>query len=241
MNPGCVSAAVLNPAVTVLVGRDSSRQVPMTSAKPLRRAPLAHGTVSGRSPAGPHGRRKLMRSGPDLREHNIGLVFDMSDSDHDGVITEPDLLAMGQRIINAFGITGPQRAEFLDNYRAMWRELCADCDSDGDGRITRQEYITAFSSGRGDPQAYFRELTVPIADAVERAVDQDGDGFITAEEYARLFAARDVDAECIRAGFARLDADGDGRITTGQLRDVGVQMFLSEDPADPGASCLGSS
>lgn len=183
-----------------------------------------------------------MSSGPDLREHNLGLVFDLFDTDHDGFITETDLPAASQRIIDAFGIAGAQqRTQILGLYQAIWLQLSADCDSNGDGRITRQEFITAFSSGHGDPQAYFQQLIAPPVDAVVRAVDQDGDGFLTAEEYARLWASQDIDAEIVRAAFARLDADGDGKLTLDEVRDVVVHLFLSEDPADPGTSALGPS
>lgn len=100
-----------------------------------------------------------MASEPGLRERNLGSVFDMFDTDRDGYITEDDLPAAGRRVLDEFRIADQRRAEFLALYRLACEQLIADCDSDGDGRVTRQEFITAFVHGRGDPQAYYQRCS----------------------------------------------------------------------------------
>ena len=54
-----------------------------------------------------------MTSEFDLRERNIGSVFDLFDTDRDGYITEDDLPGAGARILDEFHVTGQQRAEIL--------------------------------------------------------------------------------------------------------------------------------
>jgi Ca2+-binding EF-hand superfamily protein len=181
-----------------------------------------------------------LTSASDLRERNIGSVFELLDTDRDGYITEDDLPASGRRILDALGIEdAQQRAEILGLYQSAWEQLRADCDSDSDGRITRQEFTSAFTVGLGDPQAYFQRLMGPIPDRIAEVADRDGDGFIESDEYARIFAPIGVDEQVIRAAFERLDADSDGKISTGEFREAMRHLFLSHDPADPGTSVLG--
>ena len=181
-----------------------------------------------------------MTSGPDLLEQNLRSLFDVIDTDQDGYLTEDDLPASGRRVLDEFAITGTrQRAQVEDVYRAWWRRLREDCDSDGDGRITRQEFVAALLSGGGDPHGYYQEMVAPIIDAVAQAVDHDGDGFIPAADYARVLGSNGIDGPFVGAVFQRLDADGDGRISTGEFRDAVAQLFLSQDSADPGTAILG--
>ena len=178
----------------------------------------------------------------DLREKNVGSVFDLLDADRDGSITEDDLPASGRRALDAFGIAdGQQRAEILGLYESAWEQLRADCDADGDGRITRQEFTAAFTAGLGDPRAYYQRLLGPVVGRVIEVIDQDGDGFVDAQEYARLFASQSLDEHVIRAGFERLDGDGDGKISTAEFTGAIAQMFLSQDPGDPGTAVMGHS
>ena len=85
-----------------------------------------------------------------LPEKNVGSLFDLIDADRDGYITADDMPAAGRRALDELGITDSrERAEILALYPPIWEQLRADCDSDGDGRITRQEFTTAFTSGLG--------------------------------------------------------------------------------------------
>ena len=187
----------------------------------------------------PEGRR-IMAPDSDLPEKNVGSVFDLIDADRDGYITEDDMPATGRRALDELGITGgPQRAEIMAMYQPIWEQLRADCDSNGDGRITRQEFTEAFAAGSGDPRAYFQRLLGPIVGRMAQAMDRDGDGFIDADEYAGLWAPQGLDEDVIRAGFGRLDADADGKVSTAEFADAIAQMFLSQDPADPGTAVMG--
>jgi Ca2+-binding EF-hand superfamily protein len=181
-----------------------------------------------------------MTSAPELREQNLGLLFDLLDTDQDGYLVEDDPSASGRRVLDEFAITDTQqRGQVESAYRAWWQRLREDCDSDGDGRITRQEFIAAHLSGGGDPHRYYQEIVAPIVAVVAGAVDQDSDGFIQAADYARMFASQGIDGRIAGAVFESLDADADGRISIGELLDAVTQLFLSQDSADPGTAMLG--
>jgi Ca2+-binding EF-hand superfamily protein len=64
-------------------------------------------------------------------------------------------------------------------------------DTDGDGKVSRAEFLAGAKSGRGDPSKRFAR------------VDRNGDGTIDRSEIAALMARR----------FNRLDADKDGVLT----------------------------
>jgi Ca2+-binding EF-hand superfamily protein len=125
-------------------------------------------------------------------------------------------------------------------YQSWWEQLSASCDRDGDGRITLAEFITAHLGGQGDPGAYYRQQVSALVSIVAGAVDADGDGFIGQAEYAKLLrvVAR-VSDQVALAGFARLDQDGDGRISTQEFQAGVADFFLSQDAADPGTAILG--
>ena len=56
-----------------------------------------------------------------------------------------------------------------------------------------------------------------------------------------MFASMSLDERVVQAAFERLDADADGKISVAELSDAIGQLFLSQDPADPGTAVLGSS
>ncbi len=179
---------------------------------------------------------------PDLRERNLSSVFDMFDTDRDGFITEDDLLAAGRRVLDEFHITDDQqRAGFLALYRPVYEQLSAHCDSDGDGRITRQEFIKAFAEGLGDPQAYYQRLFGPVIERMAQLIDQDADGFVEADEHARCAATQGMDESVSSAGFELMDSDADGRVSVGDYSAALAQVFFSQDPDDPGTAILGHS
>lgn len=183
-----------------------------------------------------------MAPGSDLPQKNVSSLFDLIDTDHDGYITEDDMPASGLRFLDELGITDTrQRAEILAMYPPIWEQLRADCDSDGDGRITRQEFTTAFTTGPGDPEAYYQRIFGTYVTRIAQVMDRDGDGFIDAEEYSGLFASQNLDEQVIRAAFARLDSDADGKISTADFAGAIAEMFLSHDPADPGTAVMGHS
>ena len=191
---------------------------------------------------GPAWKGAVMDPVADLRGRNIGSAFDLVDADRDGYITEDDLLAAARKVLDEFGVTDVGlRAEIVGLYQPVWRQLRADCDGDGDGRVSRQDYVAAFTAGLGDPRAYYKRLVGPVVDWLARVMDHDGDGFIEAGEYARLWASQSVDEHIIQAAFERLDADADGKVSVAEFSDAIGHLFLSQDPADPGTMALGHS
>ncbi|MCU0977059.1 MAG: hypothetical protein MUC71_12240 [Steroidobacteraceae bacterium] len=76
-------------------------------------------------------------------------------------------------------------------------------DADGDGRVTREEANSAREQMRAEARKQ--------ADERWRGADKDGDGLITREE-AKAGMPR------VSENFDQLDADGDGRLSRGEVQ-----------------------
>ncbi len=179
----------------------------------------------------------------DLPERNIDAIFALLDADADGVITFDDLAALGIRVCEQLRIAGSaQTAAILDGYASWWEQLQADCDADGDGRISRAEFAQVMLCGDGDRQGHYSQRTGKLICLFADAMDADGDGFIEPTEYLALFgAAPGLDPQIVEAAFERLDADGDGRISREELQAGVAQALLRGDQVLPGTNIPGQS
>ncbi|MGW4802491.1 EF-hand domain-containing protein, partial [Nonomuraea sp. NPDC004297] len=102
------------------------------------------------------------------------------DQTGDGHIAWPDLAAMAREIATRLDLDEPDEERLFNAYAAWWRELQAGLDSDGDGRVTRQEYAAASTSL---PSAGL----IKVADVLFDVTDVDDDQAIDAQEYQKLF------------------------------------------------------
>ncbi|POM25281.1 Calerythrin [Actinomadura rubteroloni] len=163
--------------------------------------------------------------------------FRWLDDDGDGAFTEADHVEMGRRAASALGYPAGSEAEqeMIDAYLNIWRRLHAPLDADGDGRLTRDEFVTACTALVHDPELARRTLG-ELADAVLAVADRDGSGTIDLTEYTAFIHghAPGLPDDQIAAAFARLDLDGDGAIDHGELTRCVLDYYTGTDPDAPG-------
>ncbi len=128
------------------------------------------------------------------------------DQTGDGYLDWPDLAAMARELSSRLDLDEPEETRLYHAYAEWWRELQAALDTDGDGRVSREEYAAAVPSLAGP-------ALIRVAEALFDATDANGDQFIDADEYRALF----------RTGFRRTVAGADPRYS----RSAFVQDFLS--------------
>ncbi|MFD6903993.1 oxygenase MpaB family protein [Streptomyces sp. NPDC060077] len=128
------------------------------------------------------------------------------DQTGDGHLDWPDLAAMARELSTRLDLDEPEETRLYDAFAAWWRELQAALDTDGDGRVSADEYAAAVPSLAGP-------ALIRVAEVLFDATDKDGSGTIDAEEYRTLF----------RTAFHRDLATRDG--TYG--RSAFVSDFLS--------------
>jgi Ca2+-binding EF-hand superfamily protein len=176
----------------------------------------------------------------DLPERMIDAIFALLDAGADGAITFEDLAALGIRVCEQLRIAGSAQAEaILDGYASWWEQLRADCDADGDERVSRAEFARALTCG-GDGQASYDHRMGRLISLFADALDADRDGFIEPTEYLALFgAAPGLDPQIVEAAFEGLDTDGDGRISREEFQAGVTRAFLSGDENLPGTRIPG--
>jgi calcium-binding protein CML len=137
------------------------------------------------------------------------------------------------------------------SYRESAERNFNDLDTDGDGFLTRYDYMalaqqrlqqTGVRPDSPDGEAVV-EAFLNAWDTHVRALDTDRDGEISKEEYVRSFemlvrtgALEAVLAPISRATFTVADRDGDGRISAEEFRSLwthpGTDLGAAFDRAD---------
>ena len=176
-----------------------------------------------------------------LRETNAGAVFDSSDADHDGYLDQEDMRVTGARLCDLLGLgmTAPQREQINAAFTTVWQNAAAAIDGDGDGRISRDEYIRYAFAADLDRTTFIAAVVWPITDALWDALDPEQDDHLTRREYLRLWAAYGVDGTAARQAFRMLDADRDGRLSKDDFAQAIYDFFYSDDPGRAGVPILG--
>jgi uncharacterized protein (DUF2236 family)/Ca2+-binding EF-hand superfamily protein len=102
------------------------------------------------------------------------------DQTGDGYLDWPDLAAMARELATRLDLDEPAETRLYDAFAAWWRELQAALDTDGDGRVSADEYAAAVPALAGP-------ALIRVAEVLFGATDKDGSGTIDAEEYRALF------------------------------------------------------
>ncbi|MBQ1098334.1 DUF2236 domain-containing protein [Streptomyces sp. b94] len=102
------------------------------------------------------------------------------DQTGDGHLDWPDLAAMARELATRLDLDEPEETRLYDAFAAWWRELQTALDTDGDGRVSAQEYAAAVPSLAG-------AALIRVAEVLFDATDKDGSGTIDAEEHRNLF------------------------------------------------------
>ncbi|GGU11676.1 oxygenase MpaB family protein [Streptomyces lateritius] len=102
------------------------------------------------------------------------------DQTGDGHLDWPDLAAMARELSTRLDLDEPEETRLYEAFAAWWRELQAALDTDGDGRVSADEYAAAVPSLAGP-------ALIRVAEVLFDVTDKDGSGTIDAHEYRTLF------------------------------------------------------
>ncbi|MFC8953487.1 oxygenase MpaB family protein [Streptomyces sp. NPDC057101] len=203
---GWINAETIIEVLSLSPGNDDPRartvsalRARMKRASALLRLLTPLGHEADATPAPPAATDRGRRSA----EEFFRQVLDQTG---DGHLDWPDLAAMARELSTRLDLDEPEETRLYDAFAAWWRELQAALDTDGDGRVSMEEYAAAVPSLAGP-------ALIRVAEVLFDATDKDGSGTIDADEYRSLF----------RTGFHRDLADTGG--TYGRSAFVGD--FLS--------------
>ncbi|PZH14775.1 calcium-binding protein [Streptomyces sp. NTH33] len=128
------------------------------------------------------------------------------DQTGNGYLDWPDLAAMARELSSRLDLDEPEETRLYDAFAGWWRELQSALDTDGDGRVSAQEYAAAAPSLAGP-------ALIRVAEVLFDATDKDGNQTIDADEYRALF----------RTAFHRDTAEAE----TAYTRSAFVKDFLT--------------
>ncbi|MFF3255936.1 oxygenase MpaB family protein [Actinacidiphila glaucinigra] len=102
------------------------------------------------------------------------------DQTGDGHLDWPDLAAMARELATRLDLDEPEETRLYDAFAAWWRELQATLDTDGDGRVSADEYAAAVPS-------LASPALIRVAEVLFHVTDKDGSGTIDEDEHRALF------------------------------------------------------
>ncbi|MEU7141376.1 EF-hand domain-containing protein [Nocardia sp. NPDC046473] len=168
------------------------------------------------------------------KNQKFSTLFDWFDQGKDGYLSESDFHQMAILFTALPGGEAPENAKALhDAFDKWWSLLLAGGDSDGDGKLDRQEFSTVMQSSVTTPEN-FETAVLAIADAFMRIVDTNNDGTLSFDEYVRMYDSLGIDPAHSSDAFRRLDRDGDGSLSYAEFRTAITEFYLSDDENAPG-------
>ncbi|MFF1414766.1 EF-hand domain-containing protein [Streptomyces sp. NPDC058289] len=167
------------------------------------------------------------------------ILFDWFDQDRDGQLSEGDLQATAKVFAQVARDEDHTNVAVIHAAFGQWWQLLLEhADTDGDGQVSRPEFVTAMQDSVTAPE-HFESAVMAIADAVMNAADTNTDGVLSQDEYVAMYEVLGVSPERSVPAFGRLDLDGDGVISHHEYRTAIVDFYLSTDPNAPGNYLLG--
>ena len=167
----------------------------------------------------------------DVIERKIANLARICDLNNDGVIERSDFEMWINRLALIRGwekrSEGYERLAsiLLGTFEGVRKAACAE-----DGRVdipTMSRLLAASQNLLTAPHRW--------GEALFQLIDADGDGVIGLEDYRNLLATLYIRAEVADEAFARLDVDGDGRLSRDEFHLLHVEFFTSNDPEAPGS------
>jgi Ca2+-binding EF-hand superfamily protein len=165
----------------------------------------------------------------ELKRRKSVAVFHRLDANGNGVLERNDFSVVCAGYIEQGGwAKDSAKAEGMRAlFDGWWDAILAAADIDKDGVITADEFADAAATLGAD-------ASDGVGPMLFDAFDGSGDGLISPVEYRVFLSLYGVDAAQADETFARLDLDGDGRITREEFSSLFMEFVDSEDEDAPG-------
>ncbi|RJQ69456.1 calcium-binding protein [Pseudonocardiaceae bacterium YIM PH 21723] len=177
-----------------------------------------------------------------LLEKKLHRRFDTWDIDGNGYLEVVDFIERARLVAAAAGVPFDS-ADHRDLHRrflALWRLLAEFADADQDGRITRAEFCTAFTSLVTRGAAEFDHVYRPLIQGSVDALDTDGDGRLNRTEWRRWYVAfLRLPLHLAETVFQALDRDSDGYLTVAEILYAVRDYYFNDDADSPSNQLLG--
>lgn len=153
--------------------------------------------------------------------------FNVLDSNGNGVLEQDDFELVGDRLSDLIGHGPNSRARLLLRLKSqsLFVQVLTDLHKD-EAQLSCDEWIHFFQTVvLAKPNDYINQSATYLFSLF----DQDGDGHIDESEYLDMFKAYGLYVSVAKKGFDKLDINGDGKISGGELVKAFEDFFLSDD------------
>jgi Ca2+-binding EF-hand superfamily protein len=173
-----------------------------------------------------------------LQRRKLQLRFALLDTDGNGYLSQEDYDLVALRLCAAFGhLPGTEAYERVHNaYLTLWEQLRNRIDTDGEGRITLQQFMEGcerLMEEEPGGDGVYRPLVDPV-DLIFDMIDADRSGGIDLREFTTWMHAYGVGPQDTVEAFDLLDADDDGQLNREEVAAAADAFYSSSDPADVG-------
>ncbi|MGW3324837.1 EF-hand domain-containing protein [Streptomyces virginiae] len=110
------------------------------------------------------------------------------------------------------------------------RCLISHADTNGDGVVDPKEFRAAIITAYVENDEGYQQAFAPVATATVRLADVDNSGTVSLEEFELVQRAFNNPVEKTREGFAKLDRNGDGKLSVEEYLLAIREFYTSEDP-----------
>ncbi len=175
-----------------------------------------------------------------FQRKKLTRMFEALDADRDGFVASSDYTRRVEAVARMEGWAddAPEYDRNLRFAQLSWDALAENADDDGDGRVSRPEFMRwaeIFLDDRDAVRAYARGDVQLLFDAM----DVDGDGRITEDEYRRFLEICGMDTSAAHAFFSYADLDENGRIGRDEMSHAFEEFLLSTNPKAAGNFLFG--
>src|SRR4028119_46657 len=172
----------------------------------------------------------------EFQKRKLALGFYMFDTSKDGIVELADFEHHAQKLAELRGIQpgSTDYEKILSASVAKWETFWKPADTDGDNKITLDEYLKSADiliAANTGKKTNFR-----VDKGTFDSVDIDGNGEITLKEYTIYLKSLGRSEEDAKIAFSKIDTNGDGKLSRDEFGIALYEYHASNDPQAPGNS-----
>lgn len=150
-----------------------------------------------------------------------------------GYITEKDYTDISRRFADGYGVNDERKENIIQVFSNAWRKLMKAGDIETDGRLTASILIESVKQQMYDPGLII-EFSHLIR-GLHGFMDINKDGYLQLDDFQTYFEKCGVPEETFDRKFAfeAIDANGDGKISSGEFCAAWFDFLFSQDESSP--------
>jgi Ca2+-binding EF-hand superfamily protein len=170
----------------------------------------------------------------DFRNRKVASGFAELDANGDGRLEQADIELLIHNHASAYGFDPgtPEYEELARNTLGVWDQI-RQFDTDGDGLVTRDEYVAGFGAFIDQRDAFMAGMGA-LVDSFYSIADRDGDGLLSEEELVLHYRAWGHSEDQAHEAFRHLDRRAAGGISKQDWMLDLEEFYFSDDPDVPG-------